>query len=258
MDADPVGWGGGQESGDGDGRFEPLLTKLRGSAPDAVEQVRRGRCLPALVRLLTQSIHVQLFESANDSLHGLCWVQEVLAAANANEPPPQALENELAGEIGVKLLRWVEAVAVAFDRDPGPGSLSHQVDSIGPHLDLGRDPETVLDQCPQDASLELGLSACLDVLDCRFQRQRVASMHDQAPAEIVGLEVVLRIDGVHDPELIPGPTRGHVIALAVGVFALERERACAGTVDEGEKNDVSLVALKLGRGTPRSASAPAG
>ena len=72
---------------------------------------------------------------------------------------------------------------------------------------------------------------------------------DELAAEIVGLEVVTGAERMDDPHLVAGAACGHIETLFEQFLVPEGQGAALGGVDEGDKDNVALVALEL-RGVP--------
>src|SRR4029077_15136616 len=64
-------------------------------------------------------------------------------------------------------------------------------------------------------------------------------------AKIVGLEVVVGIEGVDNPHLVAGAAGGDVEALLEEFLVAEGERAVLRGVHERDEDDVAFVALEL-------------
>jgi len=137
-------------------------------------------------------------------------------------------------------------VAIALDRKAPLHPLDHQIDAIPmiggvSNTDLRTHVEPFADYDAKNISLELGiefLAGCFG-----DETARVKHVTQQVMAHACGTQHI-KGGSVKQPQLILGPARGDVEALARGIVR-HRPNAC-GTRSghHAEENDLALIALK--------------
>ena len=70
-------------------------------------------------------------------------------------------------------------------------------------------------------------------------------MLDQLPAKVVGLQVIVRTERMHDPHLVAGAAGGDIEALLEKFLIPQRKRTALGGVDQRDEHHVALISLEL-------------
>src|SRR5712692_3334871 len=111
------------------------------------------------------------------------------------------------------------------------------------------DPAHALD----DFAFESGLSALLLFIERAHEAAGVLRVLNQLAAQVVGLEVIVGTEGVHNQHLVASATGGDVEALLEQFLIAKRERAALSGVHQRDEDDVALVALELSGVTAQEA-----
>src|ERR1700682_2346603 len=141
------------------------------------------------------------------------------------------------------------AVAVALDGEALIVAFDDQIDSKSADSPLRSNLITGGRESFHDLTFEGGLGSFLFFFESAHEAAGILRVLDELAAEIVGLEVVTGAKRMDDPHLVAGAAGGHVETLLEQFLIAEGQGAALGSVDEGDKDDVALVALEL-RGVP--------
>src|SRR5262249_42241287 len=104
----------------------------------------------------------------------------------------------------------------AFQFDPPPPAVpSHpNINPFFPSPPLRSDSITVAGKILRDVTLEWRLRF---LLVCFLERAHemggIVRVLDQLPAQVFGFQILLRVDGMNNPHLVPAAARSHVEAL---------------------------------------------
>src|SRR5579863_6194720 len=96
-----------------------------------------------------------------------------------------------------------------------------------------------------DFSFEGRLRAFFFLFQGAHEPRGVFGVLNQLPAKVVRLQIVVRTERMDDPHLVSGPAGGDIEALFEEFLIPKRKRTAVGGIDQRDKDNVALVALKL-------------
>lgn len=180
------------------------------SSDEVVDATCLGR---TALNWLQSRLNPQLLEALEKGAYRRLLVPEIFAPSDSNKGPPQSLQNGLAVHVGLELLRRMELLSVALDGEPPSRALDHEIDSEAPDLPLRCHPVTGSNQTLEDLLLENGVETTASRFHTLPHCAWICAVLEETPAEIARLQIHRGVQRMNDPELIPGATDSHVVAL---------------------------------------------
>jgi hypothetical protein len=141
-----------------------------------------------------------------------------IATSDTNELPTGPLKIALTSHVAFVVFGTMPTVAVALDGKASLHAFDHEIDAkamIGRVTDanLRADMEALIADDPENLALERGIKVLVGVLG--WLTRRVEHVFQEMVPHALGAENI-QTDGMKQPELVLGPTSGHIEALARG------------------------------------------
>ena len=183
-----------------------------------------------------------------NSRHRLFWISEVTGTANSYKHPSQALQNGLACQVVLQILKCMVTVAITFDGNLPSIGMDNHVNPASPYAILRRYLVSRSDESSQDLTLKIRFGFRFERFEIPHGSRRIECMLDQAPPQISFFQICFGVQRVNHPHLVACSTGGNVKALLVHIpwtgFA-NREGSVLGSIDQREEYHVPLIPLKL-------------
>ena len=132
-------------------------------------------------------------------------VTKVSSAADADEPPANALQHSLTRQVITDRFESMIAISVAFHRDLGAGAAHDHVEPVSSYPNLGLDVVAGRYEITNHRLLEWRFSPGLGSSDTLGECLWISDVFDQSTPKVARLQIGSGIQRVHQPQLVPAP-----------------------------------------------------